>query len=293
MTSAQLDIEPNCGRSACGRFGDTRTGRLPKRRDGVLYVNPGSAGPRRFKASDSVGELVVVGDKRALPMTSPDAGIAATPRWSKTSAMAMLTMTASTKQTDIVDRKVPKRAICRQGRQHACALRKHAPRCRLEAGMGFSSSRIIAVYHEARTSRADTARPATTSSTDRNRKLEATRARAAGGSHRVRVAAFGRRPVRVSRNDHMHSGRIGLTCRVARCHARRTKTSPNHEPTLFPPVVGSRPLVIVPGTAVTGASTDSWPKGFSAWPMSPPWTMWYTRARMKRLPGGAGHACRR
>jgi hypothetical protein len=34
---------------------------LVQRRDGVLYVNPGSAGPRRFKLPISVGELVVHG----------------------------------------------------------------------------------------------------------------------------------------------------------------------------------------------------------------------------------------
>ncbi|RZI77637.1 MAG: metallophosphoesterase [Variovorax sp.] len=32
------------------------------RRDGVLYVNPGSAGPRRFSLPISVGELIVDGD---------------------------------------------------------------------------------------------------------------------------------------------------------------------------------------------------------------------------------------
>ena len=32
------------------------------RRDGVLYINPGSAGPRRFSLPISVGELIVDGD---------------------------------------------------------------------------------------------------------------------------------------------------------------------------------------------------------------------------------------
>ncbi len=31
-------------------------------RDGILYVNPGSAGPRRFKLPIAVGELLVDGD---------------------------------------------------------------------------------------------------------------------------------------------------------------------------------------------------------------------------------------
>jgi putative phosphoesterase len=32
-------------------------------RDGVLYVNPGSAGPRRFRLPIAVGELLVEGDR--------------------------------------------------------------------------------------------------------------------------------------------------------------------------------------------------------------------------------------
>jgi len=31
------------------------------RRDGVLYVNPGSAGPRRFKLPIAIGELLIEG----------------------------------------------------------------------------------------------------------------------------------------------------------------------------------------------------------------------------------------
>jgi uncharacterized protein len=34
---------------------------LVQERDGVLYVNPGSAGPRRFKLPIAVGELQIVG----------------------------------------------------------------------------------------------------------------------------------------------------------------------------------------------------------------------------------------
>jgi putative phosphoesterase len=34
---------------------------LVSQRDGVLFVNPGSAGPRRFKLPVSVGELLVTG----------------------------------------------------------------------------------------------------------------------------------------------------------------------------------------------------------------------------------------
>ncbi len=35
---------------------------LIDRRDGVLYINPGSAGPRRFSLPISVGELIVDGE---------------------------------------------------------------------------------------------------------------------------------------------------------------------------------------------------------------------------------------
>jgi putative phosphoesterase len=34
---------------------------LAERRDGVLYVNPGSAGPRRFRLPVAVGELMITG----------------------------------------------------------------------------------------------------------------------------------------------------------------------------------------------------------------------------------------
>ncbi len=34
---------------------------MSERRDGVLYVNPGSCGPRRFKLPVSVGRLLIVG----------------------------------------------------------------------------------------------------------------------------------------------------------------------------------------------------------------------------------------
>ena len=35
---------------------------LIEERDGILYVNPGSAGPRRFRLPISIGELVIEGD---------------------------------------------------------------------------------------------------------------------------------------------------------------------------------------------------------------------------------------
>ena len=55
---AQLDLKP-----AAARFQVVISGHshVPKQetRDGVLYFNPGSAGPRRFKLPVTVGKLIV------------------------------------------------------------------------------------------------------------------------------------------------------------------------------------------------------------------------------------------
>ena len=40
---------------------DAQFNHLVEQRDGVLYVNPGSAGPRRFRLPISVGELTIAG----------------------------------------------------------------------------------------------------------------------------------------------------------------------------------------------------------------------------------------
>jgi uncharacterized protein len=57
---SQLDIEP---RAALVRAIVSGHSHKPKvdERDGVLYVNPGSCGPKRFKLPISVGELLVEG----------------------------------------------------------------------------------------------------------------------------------------------------------------------------------------------------------------------------------------
>ena len=58
---SQMDIEP-----ASAGVGVVLSGHSHKpyieRRDRVLYVNPGSAGPRRFKLPISAAELIVEGD---------------------------------------------------------------------------------------------------------------------------------------------------------------------------------------------------------------------------------------
>jgi uncharacterized protein len=55
---AQLDLKPKAAGFAVVLSGHSH---IPKQemRDGVLYFNPGSAGPRRFKLPVSIGRLVV------------------------------------------------------------------------------------------------------------------------------------------------------------------------------------------------------------------------------------------
>ncbi len=56
---ADLRRAPDTGGAATVVCGHSHRPRV-EQRDGVLYVNPGSAGPRRFKLPISAGELVVV-----------------------------------------------------------------------------------------------------------------------------------------------------------------------------------------------------------------------------------------
>jgi uncharacterized protein len=55
---AKLDLKPKAAGFSAVISGHTH---LPKQetRDGVLYFNPGSAGPRRFKLPVSIGKLIV------------------------------------------------------------------------------------------------------------------------------------------------------------------------------------------------------------------------------------------
>jgi len=57
---AQLDIEPQAAGVSVVVSGHSHQP-LVQERNGVLYVNPGSAGPRRFKLPIAVGELNIVG----------------------------------------------------------------------------------------------------------------------------------------------------------------------------------------------------------------------------------------
>ncbi len=58
---AQLDIEPKAASVRVVISGHSHKP-LVEERDGVLYVNPGSSGPRRFTLPIAVGELIVSGN---------------------------------------------------------------------------------------------------------------------------------------------------------------------------------------------------------------------------------------
>jgi putative phosphoesterase len=57
---SELDLDPVAAGFQVVVSGHSHNPRIEER-DGVLYVNPGSSGPRRFKLPIAVGELRVVG----------------------------------------------------------------------------------------------------------------------------------------------------------------------------------------------------------------------------------------
>jgi putative phosphoesterase len=57
---ADLDIDPRAAGVDVVISGHTHKP-LTQERDGVLFINPGSAGPRRFKLPISIAELTIVG----------------------------------------------------------------------------------------------------------------------------------------------------------------------------------------------------------------------------------------
>jgi putative phosphoesterase len=59
---AELDVDPAAAGFRVMMFGHSHQPRI-ETRDGVLFVNPGSAGPRRFRLPVSVGELLITGDR--------------------------------------------------------------------------------------------------------------------------------------------------------------------------------------------------------------------------------------
>jgi hypothetical protein len=59
---SELDVDPRAAGFRVMMFGHSHKPGV-ETRDGVLFVNPGSAGPRRFKLPIAVGELLISGDR--------------------------------------------------------------------------------------------------------------------------------------------------------------------------------------------------------------------------------------
>ena len=59
---SELDVDPLAAGFRVMVFGHSHKP-VVESRDGVLFVNPGSAGPRRFKLPVAVGELLIAGDR--------------------------------------------------------------------------------------------------------------------------------------------------------------------------------------------------------------------------------------
>jgi putative phosphoesterase len=58
----ELDLKPEAAGFAAVIYGHSHVPKLEKK-NGVLYFNPGSAGPRRFRLPVTVGKLKVLGKK--------------------------------------------------------------------------------------------------------------------------------------------------------------------------------------------------------------------------------------
>lgn len=58
----ELDVDPRAARHSVVIAGHSHRP-LAETRDGVLFFNPGSAGPRRFKLPISVGHIVIEGSR--------------------------------------------------------------------------------------------------------------------------------------------------------------------------------------------------------------------------------------
>lgn len=59
---SELDIDPFAAGFRVAMFGHSHKPKV-ETRDGVLFVNPGSAGPRRFRLPVAVGELLISGNR--------------------------------------------------------------------------------------------------------------------------------------------------------------------------------------------------------------------------------------
>jgi len=65
----EMDIDPVAAGVAVVLSGHSHQPHI-ERRDGVLYVNPGSAGPRRFKLPISAAELIIDGESVTPRLTT-------------------------------------------------------------------------------------------------------------------------------------------------------------------------------------------------------------------------------
>ncbi|MGO9989324.1 MAG: metallophosphoesterase family protein [Steroidobacteraceae bacterium] len=77
---AELSLDPAAGVQVIVSGHSHRP--LLERREGVLYVNPGSAGPRRFKLPIAIGELLIRGgavSARIVNLTDERLLVASTP----------------------------------------------------------------------------------------------------------------------------------------------------------------------------------------------------------------------
>jgi putative phosphoesterase len=72
---AQLDIDPRAAGVRVVVAGHSHVPSVAER-DGVLYVNPGSAGPRRFKLPIAAGELTIAGNAVSADIVRFDVGVA-------------------------------------------------------------------------------------------------------------------------------------------------------------------------------------------------------------------------
>ena len=67
---SELDIDPRASGFRVMMFGHSHQPRV-ETRDGVLFVNPGSAGPRRFRLPVTFGELLITGDQVEARIITP------------------------------------------------------------------------------------------------------------------------------------------------------------------------------------------------------------------------------
>jgi putative phosphoesterase len=79
---AELDIDPTAAGVRVVVSGHSHKPMIEER-DGVLYVNPGSAGPRRFKLPISVGQITVSGSSVKAQLVDLAGGVMLQPRPSR------------------------------------------------------------------------------------------------------------------------------------------------------------------------------------------------------------------